>query len=93
MIRPADANETGVAWRVAIEHKGAVALMLTRQVLPIIDRTKYASADGLEKGAYILADAKGKSPGTDSDCHRFRSGADSRSVREVKRRKALRRAW
>ncbi|MDR3676576.1 MAG: transketolase [Acidobacteriota bacterium] len=61
-IRPADANETGAAWRVAIEHKGAVALMLSRQVLPIIDRTKYASADGLEKGAYILADAKGKTP-------------------------------
>ena len=36
--------------------------MLTRQALPIIDRTKYASADGLEKGAYILADAKGKTP-------------------------------
>src|SRR5208282_1375397 len=62
-IRPADANETGVAWRVALEHKsGPVALMLTRQVLPIIDRTKYASAEGLEKGAYVLADAKGKTP-------------------------------
>ena len=61
-IRPADANETCAAWRVAIERKGAVALMLSRQVLPIIDRTKYASADGLEKGAYILADAKGKTP-------------------------------
>jgi transketolase len=62
-IRPADANETAVAWRVAIEHKsGPVALMLTRQVLPIIDRTKYASAEGLEKGAYVLADAKGKAP-------------------------------
>ncbi len=62
-IRPADANETAVAWRVAIEHKnGPVALMLTRQVLPIIDRTKYASADGLEKGAYVLGDAQGKTP-------------------------------
>ena len=62
-IRPADANETGIAWRVALEHKGGpVALMLTRQVLPIIDRTKYASAEGLEKGAYVLADAKGKTP-------------------------------
>jgi transketolase len=62
-IRPADANETGVAWRVAIEHKdGPVALMLTRQVLPIIDRTKYASAGGLEKGAYVLADAQGRTP-------------------------------
>jgi transketolase len=62
-IRPADANETAVAWRVALEHKtGPVALMLTRQALPIIDRTQYASADGLEKGAYVLADAKGKTP-------------------------------
>jgi transketolase len=62
-IRPADANETAVAWRVALEHKeGPMALMLTRQVLPIIDRSKYASAEGLEKGAYILADAHGKTP-------------------------------
>jgi transketolase len=62
-IRPADANETAVAWRVAIEHQsGPVALMLTRQVLPIIDRTKYASAEGLAKGAYVLADANGKTP-------------------------------
>jgi len=61
-IRPADANETAVAWRVAIEHKGPVALILTRQALPIVDRTKYASAEGLEKGAYILADSAGKTP-------------------------------
>jgi transketolase len=63
LIRPADANETAVAWRVAIEHReGPVALILTRQVLPIIDRTKYASAEGLVKGAYILADAPGRTP-------------------------------
>ena len=62
LIRPADANETAVAWRVAIEHKGPVALVLTRQALPIIDRSKYGSADGLEKGAYVLADAQGKTP-------------------------------
>ncbi|MGD0223935.1 MAG: transketolase [Terriglobia bacterium] len=62
-IRPADANETAVAWRVALEHKsGPVALMLTRQALPIFDRSKYASAQGLEKGAYIFADAAGKTP-------------------------------
>jgi transketolase len=62
-IRPADANETAVAWRVAIErHGGPVALALTRQVLPVIDREKYPSAEGLTRGAYILADAKGKSP-------------------------------
>jgi transketolase len=62
LIRPADANETAAAWRVALNHKGPVALVLTRQALPIIDRTKYASADGVEKGAYVLADAAGKKP-------------------------------
>lgn len=62
-IRPADANETAVAWRVAIERKdGPVAMALTRQKLPVIDREKYASAEGLAKGAYILADSKGKRP-------------------------------
>jgi transketolase len=61
-IRPADANETAVAWRHAVQHKGGpVALALTRQKIPIIDRTKYASADNLEKGAYTLAESS-KSP-------------------------------
>ena len=63
LIRPADANETAVAWRVALEHRGGpVLLALTRQNLPIIDRTKYASAEGLERGAYVLADPAGKKP-------------------------------
>jgi transketolase len=63
VIRPADANETAVAWRVAIERKaGPVAMILTRQALPIIDRSMYAPAEGLEKGAYVLADAKGRRP-------------------------------
>ena len=63
LIRPADANETAVAWRVAIEHRGGpVVLALTRQNLPIFDRTKYGSADGVTRGAYILADAQGKKP-------------------------------
>ena len=62
LIRPADANETSVAWRVAIEQReGPVALCLTRQTLPIIDRSKYAAAEGLAKGAYVLAEANGKS--------------------------------
>ena len=64
VIRPGDANETAVAWRVAIERQGGpVAMALTRQGLPIIDRTKYASAEGLARGAYVLADAAGKEPG------------------------------
>ena len=60
VIRPADANETAQAWRVAIEHRdGPVAIVLTRQAIPIIDQKKYASARNLEKGAYILSDCKG----------------------------------
>lgn len=63
LIRPGDANETAVAWRVAIERRsGPVALALTRQNLPIIDRSKYASAEGLARGAYVLADSKGGAP-------------------------------
>ncbi len=60
VIRPADANETAQAWRVAIEHKdGPVAIVLTRQGIPIIDQQKYAKAKNLEKGAYILSDSEG----------------------------------
>lgn len=60
VIRPADANETAQAWRVAIEHtEGPVAIVLTRQGIPIIDQKKYTKAKELEKGAYILSDSEG----------------------------------
>jgi transketolase len=63
VIRPADANETAVAWVVAVEtRQNPVALILTRQKLPIIDRKQFASAEGLRRGAYILADAPGGKP-------------------------------
>jgi len=63
LIRPADASETAVAWQVAIEHRGGpVALVLTRQAVPIIDRAKYAPAEGLTRGAYVLADSAPHSP-------------------------------
>lgn len=59
-IRPADANEAREAWRIALKHRnGPVALILTRQKVPVIDRKKYASEKGIHKGAYILADTKG----------------------------------
>jgi transketolase len=58
LIRPADANETAVAWRVALEHShGPTALALTRQKLPVYDRAKYASAEGLTRGAYIMSES------------------------------------
>ncbi|HEX9117517.1 MAG TPA: transketolase C-terminal domain-containing protein, partial [Anaerolineae bacterium] len=56
-IRPADANEVREAWKIAIENRRRpVALALTRQALPTLDRTVYAPAEGVKKGAYILAD-------------------------------------
>lgn len=55
-IRPADANETAQAWRFAIKHRGPVALLLSRQKLSTIDRNTYSEAEGLLKGAYVLAD-------------------------------------
>ncbi len=59
-LRPADANETVEAWKLALEQGAApVGLMLTRQNLPIIDRAKYAPAAGIARGAYVLADAAG----------------------------------
>jgi transketolase len=55
VIRPADANETAWAWKFALEHRsGPTMIVLTRQKLPVIDQTKYASAENLVKGAYVL---------------------------------------
>ena len=62
VIRPADASETTEAWRAALKHKGPTALVLTRQKLSFIDRTKYAAASGLARGAYVLADEPGGKP-------------------------------
>lgn len=63
VLRPCDANETAEAWRFALQHKeGPVALALTRQGLPILDRKTYASADGLHQGGYILSDDGDKRP-------------------------------
>lgn len=58
VLRPADANEMAEAWRVAIQHKdGPVAITLTRQKVPVIDRGKFNQAVGLRRGAYILSDS------------------------------------
>jgi len=59
-LRPADANETAQAWKFAIAHEdGPVALALTRQKLTILDRTEFASEEGVQKGAYIVKDSEG----------------------------------
>jgi len=62
-LRPADANEVLEAWKVIMKLRhNPVALVLTRQAIPTLDRTKYASAAGVERGAYVLADAPDNKP-------------------------------
>jgi len=62
-LRPADANETVEAWRVIAQFRHEpVALILTRQAVPTFDRTKYAAAEGVRRGAYVLADADDRRP-------------------------------
>jgi transketolase len=63
VIRPADANEVAEAWRAAIDrHHQPVALILTRQNVPVFDRSKYASAEGVRRGGYVLADPEDGNP-------------------------------
>jgi transketolase len=63
VLRPADANEAVEAWRAIMQLRHEpVALILTRQALPTIDRTRYASAAGVQRGAYVLADAEDRKP-------------------------------
>ncbi len=59
-IRPSDANEVVAAWKAVLKDASTpAALILSRQALPTLDRTKYASADGVEQGGYVLADCDG----------------------------------
>ncbi|MGZ4742918.1 MAG: transketolase family protein, partial [Oryzihumus sp.] len=63
VVRPADANETAVAWRTILEHSDRPAgLALTRQPLPVLDRGTFGSAEGVAKGAYVLADGSKDAP-------------------------------
>lgn len=63
VLRPGDANEVTEAWKVAIQQQHRpTTFVLSRQALPTLDRTKYASASGVAKGAYILADTPGGKP-------------------------------
>jgi len=83
LIRPADANEAVYAWRTAISRKdGPTILVLTRQSLPIIDRSTCGGAQGVEKGAYILAKEKGNKP----DLILMGSGSEVHLLLEAKQR-------
>ncbi len=83
VIRPCDANETAFAWRVAVEMRGRpVALVLSRQSVPTLDRIRYSSAEGLRRGAYILADAPDSKP----DIILIASGSEVRLIVEAGQR-------
>jgi transketolase len=78
LLRPADANETAQAWRVAVDHDGPVGLVLSRQGLPILDGT--AGNEGVLRGAYVLRDCEGEPElvllGTGSEVHTCLDAAD-----------------
>ena len=63
VVRPADANETAVAWRTILEHNDRPAgIVLSRQNLPVFDRDEFASAEGVARGGYVLAEASSGTP-------------------------------
>jgi transketolase len=75
VIRPADANETAQAWRIAVDSSGPTALILTRQKIPVLSQTLEGAAAGVERGAYVLQRETGDGPadliliGTGSEVH------------------------
>ena len=82
VIRPGDANETAVAWRVALEtRERPVVLVLTRQGVPTLDRAQFSAADGLRRGGYILADAPNGNP----DLILIASGSEVALIVEARR--------
>jgi transketolase len=99
VLRPADANEVTEAWKVIMKlHHGPAVLVLTRQALPVIDRGKYAATSGLEKGAYVLADAADGKPdvlllGTGSEVALCLEAYERLSVEGIKARVVSMPSW
>jgi len=99
VLRPCDANETAVAWRVALEtRQRPVALMLTRQNVPTLDRTHLAPPEGLRRGAYVLADDPGGKPdlvliGTGSEVHLTLAAQQKLSAQKIRARVVSMPSW
>ena len=99
VIRPCDANETAIAWRVAIENRQRpVALALTRQNVPTLDRSQLAAAEGLRRGAYVLADAPDGKPdliliGTGSELHLILSAQQRLREQKIQARVVSMPSW
>ncbi len=98
-LRPCDANETAEAWRAILAQTGKPAcLSLSRQALPTLDRSKYGSARGVAKGAYVLADAEGGAPevillSTGSEVHLCLEAYDRLTAEGVKARVVSMPSW
>ena len=99
VLRPCDASETVQAWRFALESKtGPVALALTRQAVPVLDRTRFASAEGLQHGAYVLSDPPAGNPdviliGTGSEVHLALEAANRLEERGIHARVVSMPSW
>jgi transketolase len=91
VIRPADANETAQAWRIAVDNGGPTALILSRQELPVLAETVERAAEGVHCGAYVLRDTEGGLPdvvliGTGSEVHVCLDAADILDANGVRAR-------
>jgi len=98
VLRPADANETAYAWVEAMKCKGPVCLILSRQKLPILDTQRYPVAEGVSKGAYILADSEGERPeliliATGSEVHLALEAREALKTRSVDARVVSMPSW
>lgn len=98
VIRPADANETTAAWKLAIELHGPVALVLTRQKLPVLDPQKYPIVEGVARGGYILVDADKAQPdvvllATGSEVHLIIAARDQLITHGIKTRVVSMPSW
>ncbi|GBC81571.1 Transketolase [bacterium HR10] len=88
VLRPADANETVAAWRIAIERRGPMALALTRQNVPVLDPHRYPIAEGVPRGAYVLVEAENGHPdiiliATGSEVHLALAAREQLALRGV----------
>ena len=98
VLRPADANETAEAWRIAIKEKGPVAILLTRQGVPILDTERYPVREGVRRGAYILVEARREEPdiiliGTGSEVHLLLDAAEVLRERGIEGRVVSMPSW
>ena len=97
-LRPADANETTEAWRTALVRSGPVAIVLSRQKLPVLDPTTLPVREGVRRGAYVLSDAPGASPSvvlvaTGSEVHLALAAQRRLAERKVRARVVSMPSW